>query len=724
MVDPEKTQDVELTLISEMGSYQAKTDADDAGSERPLRYDMLGTVGQGAMGEILLARDQELRRKVAFKKIHTNMAANHKVLQRFLTEAQITAQLDHPNIVPIYSLEATPGGSIGYSMKLIQGKTFKDLIVEAREQLDSTGKVDEDHQRRTLIEHFLKVCDAMHYAHNKGVIHRDLKPANIMVGPYNEVYVMDWGIAKIMAKPEAEVDPEVVQMIHSDANEPQIERTQLGQVMGTPRYMSPQQAAGRNDTLDSRCDQFSLGLILFELVTLQPAFRTSGQIELLKRVLKAETEPIVAYQGQPRIAPELQAVIRKATAKKVDDRYATVADMADDLRRFLRGEAVAAQPDTPRQKALRWVGHHRELTLGLVLALALLGGGTIIWSLVQQQAALHRAQEHRQKLSHFLLEVGKRAQVIDARFMHFEALLERVVGSTVQILAEGSPRPVPVFTHLDFYNPQRQPPDLVKAPSYGLNISLAHMSYKISPGISRTQIEPLMQQLEPLRHTMRYIALATHSPEAPFLPKAEADALIRDKGVPLVWTYIGLEQGILANYPGNTGYADAYDARKRPWYKESLQQKGTRWLSPYIDASGRGFVMPCTLPMHDAQQRFLGVAGLEMTLDYIKLNFLEIKDLPGVTASYLINEKGQIVVSSDEKSQQFAAGILIDKARDLQPYSRPEVIEQLKKEGAGYYEFREGKTRRVLAYYPLRSVGWSYLVEADSSLLQGGTATH
>ena len=280
------------------------------------RYAMLGSVGEGAMGEIMLAVDQSLRRKVAYKKVHAQMAKNKKVMSRFFTEAQITAQLDHPNIVPIYSLEVSESGEIGYSMKLIKGNTLKDLIREARQQWDTHNKVDDEHSLEELLGHFLKVCDAMHYAHNKAVIHRDLKPANIMIGPYNEVYVMDWGIAKVVYMPEQQTDEELVQLIKSDPNEPPMERTQMGQIVGTPRYLSPQQAAGKVDKLDGRSDQFSLGLILFELVTLKPALKASSQVELIKKILKVELEPYQHHNPRHRIPKELGAIIRKATQKK------------------------------------------------------------------------------------------------------------------------------------------------------------------------------------------------------------------------------------------------------------------------------------------------------------------------------------------------------------------------------------------------------------------------
>lgn len=719
MSETDQQPEIELTSISELtvgNSPESEKLADPAGNSS--RYNVLGTVGQGAMGEILLARDQELRRKVAFKQIHTNMATNHKVLQRFLTEAQITAQLDHPNIVPIYSLEASPNGSIGYSMKLIQGKTFKNLLQEARDQIEQQGKALPSHQQRSLLEHFLKVCDAMFYSHTKGVIHRDLKPANIMVGPYNEVYVMDWGIAKIITQAENVVEPEVAALIHSDADEPQLERTQMGQIMGTPRYMSPQQAAGKNDLLDGSCDQFALGLILFELVTLRPAFRAGNQIELLKKVLKAELEPMLIYGSKKLIEPELQAIIRKATAQKTAARYASVAELAEDLRRFLRGDSVMARPDSPWQKVARWVGHHRELTLGLVLLMAIAGSGTIIANMVRYQAAMQDARNHEKKLSHFLLQVGQRAQLIDARFMSYEALLQRLVGNAVQLLSHAPAQPAPIYTEQDFQDPERRPPDLAMSPVYGQMVSTEHANYKISPGVSFKSILPLMQQLEPLRHTMREILLASQSEQTAFLPQAKTNQLLRNEGLPLTWTFLGLKQGLFVNYPGNMGYNPQFDARKRPWYQDALQQKGPRWLSPYIDTSGQGLMLPCSMPIYNAQHEFLGVGTIEMTLEYIKRQFLEIHNLPGVKVAYLLDGEGRVLVNSREKSQKFAKGTLINTALKLQPYTHTELIPYFRRQQPGYYELKQAGQKQVVVYYPLRALGWTYLVEANTQELQ------
>ena len=716
-------EEVELTQLSDLELGQStNTDAPTqlSGSNAKEKYAHLGTVGSGAMGEILLVRDQELRRKVAYKKVHAGMTHNRKVMDRFFTEAQITAQLDHPNIVPIYSLEVSSQGEIGYSMKLIQGKTLKELMIEARKQFDQTGKVDEDHSLLTLIEHFLKVCDAMHYSHIKGVIHRDLKPANIMVGRYNEVYVMDWGIAKVIAQPEKPVDDEVVQLIHSDADEPVMERTQLGQILGTPRYMSPQQAAGKNNELDARCDQFSLGLILFELMTLKPAFTAKTQIDLLKKVLKAELPPFVHYSAKVRIATELQAIVRKATALKTHMRYENVADLADDLRRFLRGEAVLAQPDNVLQKLVRLIGQHSQITLGVVLALFMLLSGSVIWSQYQQQQAMLRAQTHSNKMTSFLMAVAKRAQLIDGQFNGFEMMLERLSGVAVQLLEFGQPSSDPLFTHLDFYQVKSAPPDLSESKVYAAKISTDWANFKLSPGVSQTELEPLMRQISPLRHTFRYIALQSKNQASTKLKAESARSLILQQGVPMVWAFLGLKQGLLFNYPGNTGYNPQYDARKRPWYTLSLKQEGPNWKSPYIDASGNGWVLPCTLPLHDSKGQFLGVAGVEMTLEYIKHQFLEIKDMPGVTNSYILDEQGQVIASTQEKNEKFAQGTLIDTARELKPFPKTEVLKLLMQKNSGIFEEQTKEANRVYAFYPIHSLGWTYLVEAEPPKLRVG----
>lgn len=315
-------------------------------------FSILESIDEGAMGKILIARDNELGRTVAYKVIHPHLVENQEFLRRFYMEAQITAQLQHPNIVPVYRLIST-NKDMGYAMKLIQGETLKDMIEEAKAQLDKGEMPDEQHSLKALLDHFLKVCDALHYAHRKGVVHRDLKPLNIMIGPYKEVYVMDWGIAKLVDI-DADTFTDKTERVDSEPDD-KSDGTSLGQLLGTPLYMSPEQANGFNDILDHRSDIYTLGVILFELVTLKRAQAGKNQQDTLQKVRTANLQTPVPYSNKLQVPAQLKAIIEKATQLQAEDRYMTAEEFADDIRRYVRGESISARSDTLKQKIIRWL---------------------------------------------------------------------------------------------------------------------------------------------------------------------------------------------------------------------------------------------------------------------------------------------------------------------------------------------------------------------------------
>ncbi len=329
------------------------------------RLTFLGKLAAGAMGEIHIARDRDLQRKIAVKRMTPKVKRSPTLSSRFYTEAQITAQLDHPNIVPVYSLEPDPDGGLTYTMKLIKGRTFADLIAEIRSCYDEKRELAAEHELDARLEWFLRCCDAIAYAHSRGVIHRDLKPDNVMVGKFGEVFVMDWGIARLGERRDISDDELVAIDDDTDTGELPQARTRIGTVIGTPAYMSPEQAEGNNDLIDGRSDEFALGLVLYELVCLRQALTGRDTMSLLLKVQRADLEPVQAYAGADPIDPELAAIIHKATAREADARYPDVKALADDVRHYLRGEPVAALPEGVTKRLSRWMARHVRFLVSL-----------------------------------------------------------------------------------------------------------------------------------------------------------------------------------------------------------------------------------------------------------------------------------------------------------------------------------------------------------------------
>lgn len=216
----------------------------------PPRYTPIAAVGRGGMASIWVARDGELGRKVAYKVLTPEALRRPALFSRFLTEVQVTAQLEHPNIVPIYALEREQGRPHAYAMKLVHGETLAEVIARSSTQRAGTAPVHDALTLDALLEVFLKVCDAMAYAHGKGVVHRDLKPTNIMVGRHGEVYVMDWGLAKVVHESARTGQTRVD--LAGDAGGANL--TRVGSVLGTPAYMAPEQARGETSRVGPHSD--------------------------------------------------------------------------------------------------------------------------------------------------------------------------------------------------------------------------------------------------------------------------------------------------------------------------------------------------------------------------------------------------------------------------------------------------------------------------------------
>lgn len=287
----------------------------------------------GGMGSIDIAVDRALDRRIAVKTLHHHLRSDDAAVRMFLREARLTGLLDHPHIVPVYDVGERDAASLYFSMKLVEGQTLSALI----RSLPSRGPLDSA-TLYSLLDIVTKVCDALAFAHSRGVIHCDVKPANVMVGEFGQVYLMDWGIARLV---HAEVAPGSQQDFTKAGGSIRPSATD-NSVIGTPCYMSPEQARGDRGTLDARSDVFLLGALLYEVLTRRPPYSTKDRNETLALAAAGAFPPplkVAGTMGTMAIAPELDRIVMRAMAKKPENRYASVSALREDLVRFMRGGA-------------------------------------------------------------------------------------------------------------------------------------------------------------------------------------------------------------------------------------------------------------------------------------------------------------------------------------------------------------------------------------------------
>ncbi|HYI01214.1 serine/threonine-protein kinase [Hyalangium sp.] len=302
------------------------------------RFEELQPLGQGGMGEVLLLQDHDIQRTVALKRL-TEATDLDRVL-RFVEEIRTVGQLDHPNIVPVHDVGIDERGRYYFLMKHLQGETLESIISRLR-QGDRAAHAQYPFQARVQL--FLGVLHALSYAHRKGFIHRDLKPANIMVGPFGEVTVMDWGLARRFRQPGAEASSGQSPTSH-DASQALRESasllTQAGAVMGTPLYMSPEQARGEHEKLDPRSDVYSLCVVFHELLFLRHYLEgRESMADILGGVqtVLPGAEAITEHPAQPRVPAELGWFVLQGLAKDPAKRYGSVDAMVEELQRIMSG---------------------------------------------------------------------------------------------------------------------------------------------------------------------------------------------------------------------------------------------------------------------------------------------------------------------------------------------------------------------------------------------------
>lgn len=409
------TTQFQLTTALDLDALVASPDL-NSGSEssRSSDFDLLQNIqagrfsrllpgkelGRGGMATVFETTDTGLKRQVAVKVLHEyhlqdggTADDDRSPLRRFVDEALITGQLEHPNIPPVHDLGVTEDGQVYFTMKRVVGQSLRDVLDGIREGDDRLLK---RYDTYAFCDILLKVCAALSFAHSRNVIHRDLKPDNIMIGRFGEVQVMDWGLAKILTGTAARADGRSTDTaINISLDGGEASETIQGTISGTPAYMAPEQARGDTSKIDTRADVFLLGALLYELLTFVPPFHSDSSLSALKRAQDfdllspqamveslslskklADDSPVCdqAIRRARSFPPPLAAIAVKALAESPDDRYQTVNEMALDIERFLRGESISVYQEPLSVRVAKWIGRNRvvasavfaTLTVGLL----------------------------------------------------------------------------------------------------------------------------------------------------------------------------------------------------------------------------------------------------------------------------------------------------------------------------------------------------------------------
>ena len=379
------------------------------------RYVKIQPHASGGLGTVFLARDAQIRRQVALKELKEQQADDPEKQRRFLLEGEVTGALEHPGIVPVYSLGVDSIHRPFYAMRFVKGKSLRKGIREFHES---------DHARdknafaslpfRRLLQRFLSVCHAIEYAHSRGVLHCDIKPSNVMLGKYGETYVVDWGLARIRGNlhedRDGDFDSEEIMSVWGLQGSTD---TSLGSALGTPAFMSPEQAMGNTHVMGPATDVYSLGATLYYMLTSRAAFEGNDILDLIKRVSNGEFNRPNSIRTD--IPKKLEAICMKAMARDRGCRYPSAAALAQDIEHWLADEPVSASPDTLSERAMRFLRHHRTWVMSGMFALMVITAISVLATMVVNRAR-NRAETLAEANANLAASESEARELAEERF--------------------------------------------------------------------------------------------------------------------------------------------------------------------------------------------------------------------------------------------------------------------------------------------------------------------
>jgi len=705
--------------VSPEGSQHASVTSADVGT----RFEVQTLLGEGGMGSVFVAQDRGLRRIVALKRLKEGLQNDAGALRRFVLEAQIGAQLEHPNIVPLYSFERSPEGTPAIAMQLLEGMNMADYIEAAGRAPPEARAMRGQYALKERLGTLIGVGEAIHFAHERGVIHRDLKPENVMLGRYHEVYVMDWGLARVIGSPidmaherngssgderpalePAPTDsetlgtlPTAVPLEGPNAPVDSSTATRQGDVMGTAQYMPPEQALGLIDQIGPAADQYALGVILQELTTLRPARSHTSQMEALAQALQNHLEKPVGIDGETP-HPALLAIIARATQKQPEARYPSVQAMTEDVRRFVRDEPVSVYPEGIARTLVRTAARRPALAFAILSLCGFTTSVAAVTAVIYDARKTERQAREIENIKRVIVAVSGRAHHVDAALSDLASDVQAVGAATVELLDRNI---------RDFDRKPRKMPALKPHDEYGGAPVSFEESVVIWPGMKPDErLPPNAAKLARVESWMRTCLMdALPSADKAKTEIEQIKALEAGRST-LLRSFVGLEDGTFTQYPAREVTADP---RTRPWYEMAARDPSLHWTRPVADATKRTVRVSAVLGLR-WQGRFIGVAGCDLRVRSLA-KALKL-DVPGFREAYLATEDGKVAVSEKLEAQVLPQVKNPDDDLQLPAVSNPELAQRIKKsEGGGYVVDGD----RLIVFSRLVSTPWTYVAELEKA---------
>ena len=660
-------------------------------------YPLGKEVAHGGQGTIAAAQDLQFGRRVAIKSLKE--PGNQEARHLFFTEARITAHLEHPGVVPIHTLYVDHDNAPHLAMKLVEGKSFRERLLNVRQKYASLPwhKICavERYQRKLRIERFLRVCEALEYAHNRNILHRDLKPENIMVGRFGEVYVMDWGMAMVMPKGQDWV---------------------VSPICGTPRYISPEVLMHK--PYGKTADIYQLGLILYEVVFLRRAFPWKNRDELLARVKAGEMAPMQHYYGcnVPKI---LCKIVSRATAYSPRDRYQEVSQLARDLRGYLKNEATSVERNPRLANFMRVMSRNSHLLLGLVILVTTILFAMILYNVrskVNAKLVVQREEEALRRLysSNLHTSVMLAQEIKDVADDVLSLARETKVRlATIQ----------PPNLDLNYYRGtagmvEFPPPEYGWVPTFDNKVSFRAFFWHLPTNVQVDNLDAVLTTLYPMMPTFKRL-LTDH-----FLVDKTGHVKnpIRDlkaERTPVLNSRVAFENKLMLAYPYEGNMPQDYDVTTSVWYERGMREAKEGhpiWTDLFLSVRVRNrIIIACAMPFRiDAApagfNNGVAVAVLDPR-DFIGKFAGRLTHGPYIKGHYLVHASGKVFSTDVAQFQPICRGEI-----ELFDFPYPEKFREMWNLKTGRIFLDDNRRETLYIFNLVEAMNCIYIEEIDFKL--------